>query len=204
MNFEGLPAADPKNQYFPDGVVSLNDHEVFLDAGAYDGDTLLEFLERAAYKFDKYIALEPDPGNRLKLEKQVESLKTNKVVIFPFAVGPENCTLTFNATGGPGAGISANGDGEIEVECVRIDDKFLDAGISYMKFDIEGAELGALVGADETIARSKPKIAVCLYHLPDDPWSIPLHLKSKFPFYKFFVRTHHLDGFEFVLYAIPG
>ncbi len=203
LNFEGLPESDPKNQYFPHGVVLLNDQEVFFDAGAYDGDTLQEFLERVEYKFDRYIALEPDPGNRVKLQRKVESLNTDRVDIYPFAVGKENCTLTFNATGGPGAGISANGNGEIEVECVRIDDKFFEERISYMKFDIEGAELGALLGAEKTIEKSKPKIAVCLYHLPDDPWSIPLYLKAKFPFYKFFVRTHHLDGFEFVLYAIP-
>jgi len=119
----------------------------------------------------------------------------------PYAVGKENCFLKFDATGGGGAGISVNGT--IEVECVRIDDKFYNTIPTYLKFDIEGAELDALAGAENTIETYKPIIAVCIYHLPDDLWTIPLYLKRIYPFYNFFVRTHQYDGLDFVLYAIP-
>ncbi len=116
-------------------------------------------------------------------------------------VGADNCTLKFDATGGGGAGISDSGT--IEVECVRIDDKFYNEEPTYLKFDIEGAELDALSGAEKTIESYKPKLAVCIYHLPDDLWNIPLYLKRKYPFYKFYARTHQFDGLDFVLYAIP-
>ena len=201
LNFDGLPVADTRNQYFPAGVIALGENEIFFDAGAFDGDTLQEFCEHTHFSFKKYIALEPDPANRVKLGKRIDSLNLKNVEVFPYAVGGENCMLKFDATGGGGAGISSTGT--IDVQCVRIDDKFFDEKPTYLKFDIEGAELDALAGAEKTIEANQPKIAVCIYHLPDDLWNIPLYLNKKYPFYKLFARTHQFDGLDFVLYAIP-
>jgi FkbM family methyltransferase len=201
INFAGLPVADTQNQYFPTGIVSLTKEEVFLDAGAFDGDTLEVFNQRTRGEFLKYLALEPDPQNFQKLLSTVSKYEDGKVEAFPFAVGNDNCTLSFNATGGEGAGISNTGS--VHVECKRIDDHFYKYRPTYLKFDIEGAELSALQGGRNTIESFHPKIAVCLYHLPDDMWTIPLLIKKYNNNYKLFVRTHSLDGFEFVLYAIP-
>ena len=63
--------------------------------------------------------------------------------------------------------------------------------------------MDALKGADNTILSNKPKIAVCIYHLPSDLWSIILYLSERYPFYTFSARTHQYDGLDFVLYAIP-
>jgi FkbM family methyltransferase len=201
INLEGLPEADSQNQYFPADVIKLSDAEIFLDAGAYDGDTLEQFFIRTDGRFSKYLALEPDPNNYEKLVNRVKKLPAGKVEIFRYAVGEENCTLRFNATGGEGAAISE--EGSVVVESKRIDDLFYNYKPTYLKFDIEGAELAALKGAERTIKEYKPKLAVCLYHLPDDLWTIPLLIKQYNSGYKLYVRTHSLDGFEFVLYAIP-
>ncbi len=201
LNFEGLPEADTENQYFPSDVVSLTENEVFLDGGAYDGDTLKEFSTRTNNRFIKYIALEPDPVNYKKLQRVAASYEDGRVEVFPYAVGRENTILKFDATGGAGAGISESGT--IEVNCKRVDDSFFDYKPTYIKFDIEGAELDGLKGAEKTIETYRPKLAVCIYHLPDDLWRIFLYLHKKFPFYNFFTRTHQYDGLDFVLYAIP-
>ncbi len=201
LNFEGLPKADTQNQYFPSDVVSLGTNEVFLDAGAYDGDTLKDFVSRTKKNFQKYLALEPDPVNYKKLEEVSKSFANGKVEVFPYAVGSENTVLKFDATGGAGAGFSETGS--IEVECKRVDDFFYDYKPTYLKLDIEGAELDALKGAEKTIETYKPKLAVCIYHLPGDLWRIFIYLHNKFPFYNFYARTHQYDGLDFVLYAIP-
>ena len=201
LNFEELPEADTANQYFPSDVVVLNDSEVFLDAGAYDGDTLKDFAKRTDNEFSKYLALEPDPVNYKKLLDVARTFEDGKVEVFPYAVGAENTVLKFDATGGAGAGFSE--EGAIEVECKRVDDFFYDYKPTYLKFDIEGAELDALKGSEKTIEMYRPKLAVCIYHLPEDLWQIFHYLKNRFPFYNFFARTHQYDGLDFVLYAIP-
>lgn len=50
---------DVERQYFPEDIIQLNEKEVFVDCGAYIGDTLESFLKRTS-RFKKYYALEPD------------------------------------------------------------------------------------------------------------------------------------------------
>ena len=85
----------------------------------------------------------------------------------------------------------------------KIDDHF-DEEFTFIKFDIEGAELDALRGAYNTIKRNKPKLAICIYHLPNDIWEIILFINNNFPFYDLYVRSHQYDGLDFVLYGIPN
>jgi FkbM family methyltransferase len=73
--------------------------------------------------------------------------------------------------------------------------------VDYLKMDIEGSEQAALDGAHQTILRFKPKLAVCVYHKPDDLWRIPATLKSRYPFYRFFLEHYSLHYAETVLYA---
>lgn len=199
--FNELPDATTYNQYFPEDIIQLSKPEIFLDCGAFTGDTLNDYLKYAKVPFNKYICLEPDPQNLISLNNNINSKSLSNVEVIEIAVGNENAVLKFDATGGGGAGLSDKGS--INVNCVRIDDFFKEK-ITFIKFDIEGAELSALKGAYNTINKYKPKLAVCIYHLPTDLWEIILYIKEKFPFYDFMVRTHQYDGLDFVLYAIPN
>ncbi len=68
--------------------------------------------------------------------------------------------------------------------------------------DIEGAELNALYGMEQTIKRCKPKLAICIYHKFEDLWELPLYIRKLVPEYKLYIRnyTTYLD--EIVLYAV--
>ncbi len=200
-SFNELPEATTYNQYFPEDIIQLSEPEIFLDCGAFTGDTLNDYLKYAKVPFKKYICLEPDPKNLIALNYNIDSKSLSNVQVIEIAVGNENALLKFDATGGGGAGLSETGS--INVKCVRIDD-FFNEEFTFMKFDIEGAELSALKGAYNTIHKYKPKLAVCIYHLPNDLWEIILYIKEQFPFYDLSVRTHQYDGLDFVLYAIPN
>ena len=200
-SFNELPDASTDNQYFPNDIIKLSEPELFLDCGAFTGDTLNDYLKYAKVPFKKYICLEPDPQNLIALNNNIISKNLSNVQVIEIAVGNENAVLKFDATGGGGAGLSATGS--INVNCVRIDD-FFNEEFTFIKFDIEGAELSALKGAYNTIQKYKPKLAVCIYHLPNDLWEIILYIKEQFPFYDLSVRTHQFDGLDFVLYAIPN
>ena len=78
-----------------------------------------------------------------------------------------------------------------------------DARPTFMKFDIEGAEVDALTGARQTIERQAPILAVCVYHQQDHLWRIPLLLREWRDDYALFLRPHNEEGWDLVCYAVP-
>ena len=76
--------------------------------------------------------------------------------------------------------------------------------IDFIKLDVEGAEMDTLRGAQQSIAHFKPKLAISLYHKPDDLFEIILYIKEKFPFYNCYVDHYTFHSEETVLYCIAN
>ncbi|MGB9005893.1 MAG: hypothetical protein WCB96_09235, partial [Candidatus Aminicenantales bacterium] len=74
LDFDGLPPPVAHKQYFPDDIFSFVKQERFVDVGAFDGDTIRDFLVRQGSEFDSIFALEPDPENYEKLQRFILSL----------------------------------------------------------------------------------------------------------------------------------
>jgi len=74
--------------------------------------------------------------------------------------------------------------------------------VTFIKMDVEGAELESLMGAHDTILRDRPKLAVCIYHKYEDMVRIPLYIKSLAPDYRLYVRHYSNNASETVLYAV--
>ena len=87
------------------------------------------------------------------------------------------------------------------VEVVRLDDA-VDDGVTYIKMDIEGAELNALAGCQETIRTNRPKLAICVYHRPSDYFEIPRLIHLMRPDYRLYLRQHSPFNIDTVLYAV--
>ena len=96
--------------------------------------------------------------------------------------------------------ISSNGTRQIYA--VNIDDYFKNKRVSFIKLDIEGAERDALIGAKKIIEEQMPKIAVCVYHKPNDLWKVPLLIKSINKKYKIYLRHYSTQLYETVCYAV--
>jgi FkbM family methyltransferase len=73
--------------------------------------------------------------------------------------------------------------------------------VDFIKMDVEGAEEDSLIGAEATIRRFKPKLAISTYHRPDDFWSLPLQIKKINPSYRFAFEHHSPLLWESVIYA---
>ena len=199
-HFEGLPRPDVETQYFPNDL-PLRSDEVFVDCGAYDGDTLKVLLARTSAP--TVYAFEPDPENYRKLKAYVQTLpelQRKQIRVTCAAVDAQKGTLRFAATGGAGAGVSAGGD--IVVEAITLDGQDLAPPPTFIKLDIEGAEGAALQGSRSLIQRHKPVVAVCAYHRPDDLWTLPQQLHAMNKDYRFSLRWHEDDGWDTVLYAV--
>lgn len=87
------------------------------------------------------------------------------------------------------------------VKGISIDSFLKNENITFIKMDIEGSELNALKGAEETIRKNKPKLAVCIYHRPEDITDIQDYLMELVPEYQFGIRHYTDHAFETVLYA---
>jgi FkbM family methyltransferase len=198
-----LPPPEP-NQYAPFDLFAPTDQEVFVDCGAFDGDTIREFAAAWDGRFNRIYALEPDPGSCRRLLTSVQLLPpsfANRIDVLPIAVGGESGQVRFRADGSMGAAFAD--DGDIMIECRTLDDVFEDEPVSYIKMDIEGQELAALRGGMGVIARCRPVIAVCVYHTQNHLWAIPLFLHERLKNYSFFLRPHKPDGWDLIVYAVP-
>jgi hypothetical protein len=102
-----------------------------------------------------------------------------------------------------GASSTVSVTGDKEVQCVTLDELLAEERPTFIKMDIEGGEIEAIHGAARTIRRSRPKLAVCVYHSPDHLWQIPLLLKQMLPDFRLTLRSHMLDGFDTVCYCLP-
>lgn len=184
-------------QYFPEGLISLTSDETFVDCGAFDGDSVRDFISVSNNRFNRILALEPDPTNFRRL---AESVNCPRIVVHPYAVGAKREMLRMSSTG---ASSSVSTEGDNEIECLTLDELLSDVRPTFIKMDIEGSEMDALQGASATIRRCRPKIAVCVYHHPDHLWKIPMQLKQLLPESRLTLRSHMLDGFDTVCYCLP-
>jgi len=199
-NPKDAPVYSKHDQYFVKDIVSLSDSEVFVDCGAYDGDTMREFVKVSNGKYQKIVCFEPVEEYHKRLKKRGNR---NRVTAIRAGVYKESTTLNFNAEGGKGSSISNAEEHTISIPVRAIDDVPECQNATFIKMDVEGAELDALYGAKETILRNHPKLAICIYHYHRDFVEIPKWLHSLVPEYKLYVRHHAFSVNETVLYAIP-
>jgi FkbM family methyltransferase len=186
-------------QYF-DPVCVFDEKEVVVDCGAFTGDTAQLFIEKTNNKFKHYYAFEPDSENYKKLEATFS--ERDDITAVNAGIWSETTTLKFKSGHTASSVISSAGD--ISVNVVSIDDYFAKTNDipTLIKMDIEGSESAALRGAENIIRKHKPKLAICVYHKPEDLGVIPKLIKEYRDDYKLYIR-HYTDIInELVLYAI--
>ena len=197
-NTDLLGATCEKEQYFPADIFELTNEEVFVDAGAFDGDTIDMFLTHTNNNYKYIYAFEPDGTNYNRLIRHNDK---ENIRIYNAGLYCDNMEITFSSNKGGSSKIAREG---IETAKVfRFDELELpEKEITFVKMDIEGSELAALRGMEETIKKNKPKLAICIYHKFEDLWELPLYIKSLVPEYRLYIRnyTSYLD--EIVLYAV--
>jgi len=195
----GLYELMDQDQYFND-LVPFGSNEVFIDCGAYNGDTILGFVNKVGKEYKKIYAFEPDDINNDILIKTVEKNNLHDIQIIKKGCWRSEAKLTFSSDGEQSTFNSNSNDIIIEVDA--IDNIVQKDKVTFIKMDVEGSELDALQGAKKTIMKDKPNLAICVYHKPEDLLTIPQYILSIAPDYKFYLRHHQFISWETVLYAI--
>ncbi|EMM0834434.1 FkbM family methyltransferase [Enterobacter ludwigii] len=192
--------------YFPSDIVRLQDNEVFIDCGAYNGDSIGAFMQEVARQQvaqpESVIGFEPDASNYAQLCENTRQ--------WPFCqpvqkgVWDENTVLSFQSGNALSSRLMEQSTNTVTIELDSIDNILQGRKATFIKMDVEGAELKALQGAASTIQDWKPLLAISLYHKPEDLLTIPQYIASLSADYVFYLRGHHPElAFELVLYAVP-
>ena len=195
------------DQYYPTDIIKLSDNESFVDVGAYNGDTLFDFLKRTNNKFGSIFAFELDNKNFKEMELAVDKLDINlkrKIKLYNLGLLDEEKDVYYE-TGGSGMQNTFINVINTASDCgktVRLTDILKNIKVTFIKMDIEGSEPKALSGAEEIIQKQKPKLAICVYHKPEHLWEVPLYLKNIVPEYKIYIRHHTPLEYETVCYAV--
>lgn len=178
------------------------DFQVFIDGGAYIGDTLEEFIGLYGGEFQNYYAFEPVKHHLISIEEILAGKPyefTEKVRIIPKALYSEETKLCFEECSEGASHISDSGTNRIEA--VALDNLEIQPP-TFIKLDVEGSELKALNGMSNVIQKYRPALAVCIYHKWQDIFELPLYIKSLRPDYRLILRHHGSNRLEeTVVYA---
>ena len=193
---------DPSHYFSPE-LMRFGRGETYVDCGAYDGDTVLKFAaalrEQGIDGYESIVAFEPDEKNQEQFRKNTHALPNVRLVCG--GAWSEDTVLCFQDSAKTSSQLNAEGTQRVPVH--SIDSILNGAPATFIKMDIEGAELGALKGAQETIRRHRPKLAISVYHKKEDLFTIPEYIKSLVPDYRLYLRKHAPSATELVLYALP-
>ncbi len=193
-----------------DEFANIKYDEIFVDCGAYVGDTIEEYIKAKEGVFNKIYAFEPDVRNFNAMKYRIDRLKKewalsdDKIICVNAGVGENKTKMALQNQTENAASLSALFSNEFSdsgIDVYALDDYFADQKISFVKADIEGYEEKMIKGAKSIIKRDKPLMAICVYHTPSDMYRIPLILKEFNPEYRFSLRQHHCELSETVLYV---
>lgn len=195
------------NQYFD--VWEPREKEILVDCGAYDGDTIRDFIKWNNSNYETIYAFEPSIRNYEKCAQYLNENKIENCRLFNKGTWSQSATLKFSSylfdTGDHVIGDSRdvnNSEMNVnEIKVVSIDEILKGNKATFIKMDVEGSELESLIGAKETITQYSPRLAVSIYHKLEDIFDIPLYILQQNNDYRFKIRHYSSGICETVLYA---
>lgn len=189
-------------QYFESEIINISPEEIFLDCGAYTGDTIEHFYQAASGRFKKVYSFEPDRVNFSKLRDMAERIDPVRIIPVNCGLYESSGIMSFDEFGTIDTRFGS-GNSSVHLPVVSIDDFLKDKEpATFIKMDIEGSEMQALLGARKTLGHYKPKLAISAYHKALDLSKIPLLIKDLNKDYKFYLRHYTNEIVDTVCYAL--
>ncbi len=189
-------------------MLDIGTNETYVDLGAYDGDTIEEFLRLTNKRFNKIYALEPDRRSYTKLRRRLYYISGALLTAKNAAAWSSNTQLMFWNKAGRSSSFTANiseqtkGKG-YETEAVTVDSLLDGKPATLIKYDVEGAEREALLGTAETIAKYRPRLIVSVYHRVGDMIELPLLVHELNPDYRIYLRHHpYIPAWDTNIYCV--
>lgn len=179
-------------------ILKLGSNETYVDLGAYNGDTIDEFLHYAGSDYRKIIAFEPNEKNFRKL--QAHCIDIQNIDLWQLGAYNKNTVLEFNNKAGRNSAICSEG---VKTQVAAVDTILCGMAATYIKADVEGADFETLEGMKNTLKNFKPRLNFSAYHRFEDIFRLPLLIKQINPDYKIYLRHHpYIPAWDTNLYCV--
>ena len=193
-----------REQYRLPEIVEPQRGDLVLDIGAYKGETALWFADRVGPE-GLVLALEPSPQTSAALRQNIDrnrSAAMAPIRVLPCAAGAHEGAARFIATADGASTLGVEGDATVAmttIDAMVVEQRL--SRVDFIKMDIEGGEVDALRGAEETLKRFTPRLAISVYHRPHDLPDIVTLILQACPDYRLYL-SHKSPGLaETVLFA---
>ena len=199
--FDAAPVAGGNRFFIPEVTDVLGRDEVFVDAGAHHGSVIEAFNRQTKSAFKQIVAIEPDPSNRACLAENLRRWLPDdaRVTVCDCVLAEGRREAPFHD--GLDYASQLSGTGRMRVTTSTLDALALSP--TFVKLHLEGGELAALKGAQQTLRTHRPIVVATVYHNADGIWETPRWLMDTLPDYRFLFRAHAWCGNGAVVYAIP-
>ena len=193
----------PEN-FFDSELLTFSENEIYVDGGAYDGDTAIKFMKNVKNRFKNMYLFEPNPISFEKLTENLEKVQKNKIKFFNLGLYNSKRKIGFDLSD---TASTINKNSSNFISTIKLDNCINE--VTFIKLDLVGSELQALKGAQKLIKKCKPKLAISVdSNLPINLWKIPVYIHSLNLGYKFYMRKYDdkaANGYKLhiVCYAIP-
>ena len=189
--------------YFDYNLIPHCKDEVFVDVGAYNGDTTLSFIK--SYGEDSYKKIhcfEITPKVYDNLQLNLKNYKNIQYINKALRDKKGYVYIDENSTS-----ISANRTtkkGQCKITCTSLDEE-ISGKVTMIKMDIEGDEKRAIKGCKQHIIKDTPKLLISIYHKNEHYFELARMINQYNKNYNFYLRNYggELYPTEIVLFAIP-
>ena len=187
--------------YFDLDIIPHSNNQVFVDVGAYIGDTTIDFIN-TYNNYKNIYCYEITLETMAKLKNNLS--KYNNIIFKNKAVTNENSIMYLKESSVNSSANQIDNNGTIEIETVSLDNDILEK-IDIIKMDIEGGEYDALIGCKNHIINDNPTLLISVYHNNEDLWKLPKLINEFNNNYNFYLRyySNYIFPTEIVLFAIP-
>ncbi len=168
----------------PVNILKSIENKIFLDIGAYNGDTAIMLQQ---FKPKHTFCYEPVSKNLEDLKRTIslnnlQNTITVKNIALSNKIGEVKIIID-----DAGSKLLEN-ESNHQVETVRastIDSECRKLNIGLIKMDVEGMERFVIQGGMQTIRNNNPILLISLYHTGADFFTIPMMLRNYIPSIKF-------------------
>lgn len=189
--------------YFDLNLIPNCENEIFVDLGAYTGDTTLDFINIYGEKsYNKIYCYEMTNNTFAYLKNNLA--KYDNIIFKNLAITDQIGEITFKDSMIDASANTISEEGNVKVSTTTLDDDIKEK-ISIIKMDIEGSEQKAIIGAKNHIINDNPILLISVYHNNEDIWKIPKMIYELNNNYRFYLNSHGSNVFptEIVLICIP-